>query len=184
MERNGESLFHVCAFALPLYWSLISVSLCTYSECLASVVQANADPSVINCLHNLSRRIATVLQHEERRCQYLTREAKLILALQDEVSAIADGEFGSLWSTGLLWLTASLCIVSLEGQLVILLCSEAIADNALSWLSSSREGQACCLLACRFDHMPVLFVDVGYADSTETLHLQGPLPHHNTTVRS
>lgn len=57
--------------------------------------QANADPSVINCLHNLSRRIATVLQHEERRCQYLTREAKLILALQDEVSAVADGECGS-----------------------------------------------------------------------------------------
>ena len=55
-------------------------------------LQANADPSVINCLHNLSRRIATVLQHEERRCQYLTREAKLILALQDEVSAMADGE--------------------------------------------------------------------------------------------
>ncbi|EPY85319.1 nitrogen permease regulator 3-like protein isoform 1 [Camelus ferus] len=56
--------------------------------------QANADPSVINCLHNLSRRIATVLQHEERRCQYLTREAKLILALQDEVSAMADANDG------------------------------------------------------------------------------------------
>lgn len=60
------------------------------SPCLPP--QANADPSVINCLHTLSRRIATVLQHEERRCQYLTREAKLILALQDEVSAMADGE--------------------------------------------------------------------------------------------
>ncbi|XP_035939418.1 GATOR1 complex protein NPRL3 isoform X3 [Halichoerus grypus] len=56
--------------------------------------QANADPSVINCLHTLSRRIATVLQHEERRCQYLTREAKLILALQDEVSAVADANDG------------------------------------------------------------------------------------------
>ncbi|XP_003354702.2 nitrogen permease regulator 3-like protein isoform X3 [Sus scrofa] len=56
--------------------------------------QANADPSVISCLHNLSRRIATVLQHEERRCQYLTREAKLILALQDEVSAMADAPDG------------------------------------------------------------------------------------------
>uniref|UniRef100_A0A8C9UTM3 GATOR complex protein NPRL3 n=1 Tax=Spermophilus dauricus TaxID=99837 RepID=A0A8C9UTM3_SPEDA len=56
--------------------------------------QANADPSVINCLHTLSRRIATVLQHEERRCQYLTREAKLILALQDEVSAVADANEG------------------------------------------------------------------------------------------
>ncbi|NXK22093.1 NPRL3 protein, partial [Arenaria interpres] len=53
-------------------------------------LRANADPSVINCLHNLSRRIAIVLQHEERRCQYLTREAKLILAIQDEVSAMSE----------------------------------------------------------------------------------------------
>ncbi|KFV81163.1 Nitrogen permease regulator 3-like, partial [Struthio camelus australis] len=53
-------------------------------------LRANADPSVINCLHNLSRRIAIVLQHEERRCQYLTREAKLILAIQDEVSAMQE----------------------------------------------------------------------------------------------
>ncbi|XP_047389396.1 GATOR complex protein NPRL3 isoform X2 [Sciurus carolinensis] len=59
-------------------------------------LRANADPSVINCLHTLSRRIATVLQHEERRCQYLTREAKLILALQDEVSAVADEELPGL----------------------------------------------------------------------------------------
>ncbi|XP_068100728.1 GATOR1 complex protein NPRL3 isoform X1 [Hyperolius riggenbachi] len=53
-------------------------------------LRANADPSVINCLHNLTRRIAIVLQHEERRCQYLTREAKLILAIQDEVSAMSE----------------------------------------------------------------------------------------------
>ncbi|NXK90072.1 NPRL3 protein, partial [Formicarius rufipectus] len=57
-------------------------------------LRANADPSVINCLHNLSRRIAIVLQHEERRCQYLTREAKLILAIQDEVSAMAEATEG------------------------------------------------------------------------------------------
>ncbi|XP_068823164.1 GATOR1 complex protein NPRL3 isoform X2 [Capricornis sumatraensis] len=57
-------------------------------------LRAHADPSVISCLHTLSRRIATVLQHEERRCQYLTREAKLILALQDEVSATADANDG------------------------------------------------------------------------------------------
>ncbi|KAB0401613.1 hypothetical protein E2I00_007271, partial [Balaenoptera physalus] len=40
----------------------------TIELAVASLLQANADPSVINCLHNLSRRIATVLQHEERRC--------------------------------------------------------------------------------------------------------------------
>ncbi|KFV69294.1 Nitrogen permease regulator 3-like, partial [Dryobates pubescens] len=57
-------------------------------------LRANADPSVISCLHNLSRRIAIVLQHEERRCQYLTREAKLILAIQDEVSAMSESTEG------------------------------------------------------------------------------------------
>ncbi|MBZ3886639.1 Nitrogen permease regulator 3-like protein [Sciurus carolinensis] len=57
-------------------------------------LRANDDPSVINCLHTLSRCIATVLQHEERHCQYLTRESKMILALQDEVSAVADANEG------------------------------------------------------------------------------------------
>ncbi|XP_061761042.1 GATOR complex protein NPRL3 isoform X1 [Nerophis ophidion] len=53
-------------------------------------LRANADPSVINCMHNLSRRIAIALQHEERRCQYLTREAKLMLAVQDEITTVTE----------------------------------------------------------------------------------------------
>ncbi|XP_033887677.2 GATOR complex protein NPRL3-like isoform X4 [Acipenser ruthenus] len=55
-------------------------------------LRANADPSVISCMHNLSRRIAIALQHEEHRCQYLTREAKLMLAIQDEVTTMAEGD--------------------------------------------------------------------------------------------
>uniref|UniRef100_A0A8C5EID1 GATOR complex protein NPRL3 n=1 Tax=Gouania willdenowi TaxID=441366 RepID=A0A8C5EID1_GOUWI len=54
------------------------------------IIQANADPSVISCMHNLSRRIAIALQHEERRCQYLTREAKLMLAVQDEITTMTE----------------------------------------------------------------------------------------------
>ncbi|XP_034449415.1 GATOR complex protein NPRL3 isoform X2 [Hippoglossus hippoglossus] len=53
-------------------------------------LRANADPSVISCMHNLSRRIAIALQHEERRCQYLTREAKLMLAVQDEITTTTE----------------------------------------------------------------------------------------------
>ncbi|XP_035384958.1 GATOR complex protein NPRL3 isoform X1 [Electrophorus electricus] len=53
-------------------------------------LRANAEPSVISCMHTLSRRVAVALQHEERRCQYLTREAKLMLAVQDEVTAAAE----------------------------------------------------------------------------------------------
>ncbi|XP_009298073.1 GATOR1 complex protein NPRL3 isoform X5 [Danio rerio] len=55
-------------------------------------LRANADASVISCMHNLSRRIAIALQHEERRCQYLTREAKLMLVMQDEVTTITDSD--------------------------------------------------------------------------------------------
>uniref|UniRef100_A0A8C5Q7T6 GATOR complex protein NPRL3 n=1 Tax=Leptobrachium leishanense TaxID=445787 RepID=A0A8C5Q7T6_9ANUR len=99
-------------------------------------LKANADPSIISCLHNLSRRIAIVLQHEERRCQYLTREAKLILAIQDEVSAMSESPqspfhhilpkcklardlkevYDSLCTTGLVrlhinnWLEVSFCL--------------------------------------------------------------------------
>ncbi|XP_028841466.1 GATOR1 complex protein NPRL3 isoform X2 [Denticeps clupeoides] len=53
-------------------------------------LKANADPSVISCMHNLSRRIAIALQHEELRCQYLTHEAKLMLAVQDEVTTMTE----------------------------------------------------------------------------------------------
>uniref|UniRef100_A0A3Q3X2V7 GATOR complex protein NPRL3 n=1 Tax=Mola mola TaxID=94237 RepID=A0A3Q3X2V7_MOLML len=52
--------------------------------------QANADQSVISCMHNLSRRIAIALQHEERRCQYLTKEAKLMLVVQDEITTMTE----------------------------------------------------------------------------------------------
>ncbi|XP_032442740.1 GATOR1 complex protein NPRL3 isoform X2 [Xiphophorus hellerii] len=53
-------------------------------------LRANAHPSVISCMHNLSRRIAIALQHEERRCQYLTREAKLMLSMQDEITTTTE----------------------------------------------------------------------------------------------
>lgn len=62
------------------------------APCLGCPLQANADPSVISCMHNLSRRIAIALQHEERRCQYLTREAKLMLAVQDEITTMTESE--------------------------------------------------------------------------------------------
>lgn len=61
--------------------------------------QANADPSVISCMHNLSRRIAIALQHEEHRCQYLTREAKLMLSVQDEITTMTDSEISAVYTT-------------------------------------------------------------------------------------
>lgn len=54
--------------------------------------QANAEPSLISSVHKLSQRVAVALQHEEHRCQYLTRQAKLMLAVQDEVPSITESE--------------------------------------------------------------------------------------------
>lgn len=107
---------------------IIGVHLLHLSQaCL--LPQANADPSVINCLHNLSRRIATVLQHEERRCQYLTREAKLILALQDEVSAVADGECGRRLSSPTA--QSRQCVqAGMEGAVLRVPCSSARTEQA------------------------------------------------------
>lgn len=68
-------------------WSKLKLTSSNYLT-----FQANADPSVISCMYNLSRRIAIALQHEERRCQYLTREAKLMLAVQDEITTMAERE--------------------------------------------------------------------------------------------
>lgn len=86
--ENGSGCPRVGAFFLQVIWPARPPSMDGFCFCF----QATADPSVISCLHNLSRRIAIVLQHEERRCQYLTREAKLILAIQDEVSAMSESE--------------------------------------------------------------------------------------------
>lgn len=80
---------------------------------------------------------------------------------------MADGKCCRLRIMGLVWLMASLGVVSLEDQLVTMLCFEAIADNAANWPSSFRDtieeilcaGKAGLLPGCRFDHMPVLFVD-------------------------
>uniref|UniRef100_UPI00358F6E28 GATOR1 complex protein NPRL3 isoform X2 n=1 Tax=Myxine glutinosa TaxID=7769 RepID=UPI00358F6E28 len=97
-------------------------------------LRAHADPSLIGYVHTLSRRLALALRREEWRCQYLTREAKVMLAAQDELGA-HDGEspfqdvlpksklardlkeiYDNLCSTGLVqlyinnWLEVSFCL--------------------------------------------------------------------------
>ncbi|GAB6027325.1 hypothetical protein CHUAL_001607 [Chamberlinius hualienensis] len=49
-------------------------------------LRAYASPSVVNCYHDFSRRLSAALRHEERRCFYLTKQAKIMLANHDEAS--------------------------------------------------------------------------------------------------
>lgn len=98
---------------------------------------------------------------------------------------MADGKCCRLRVTGLVWLMASLGVVSLEDQLVTMLCFEAIADNATNWPSSFRdnilkrsfvqERQAYCLVAglitCQFSL---------WTESTKNLSASTGLSHTTT----
>lgn len=54
------------------------------------VLQASVEPSVVHCYHDLSKRIAIALRHEEIRCRYLSSEREIILSVHDEMSAMPE----------------------------------------------------------------------------------------------
>ncbi|XP_043230876.1 GATOR complex protein NPRL3-like isoform X1 [Amphibalanus amphitrite] len=45
---------------------------------------AKANHSVVNCYHDLSRRVGIAVYHEEKRCRYITKQAKKMLAVHDD----------------------------------------------------------------------------------------------------
>ncbi|XP_074639104.1 GATOR1 complex protein NPRL3-like [Acropora palmata] len=54
------------------------------------VLQATVEPSVVDCYHDLSKRIAIALKHEEIRCGYLSSERETMLSIQDEIAAMPE----------------------------------------------------------------------------------------------
>lgn len=54
------------------------------------VLQASVEPSVVNCYHDLSKRIAIALKHEEIRCRYLSSEREAMLSVHDEMSTLPE----------------------------------------------------------------------------------------------
>lgn len=54
--------------------------------------QANVTSSVIQCYTDLVKQITVAIHHEEERCQYLSSQAKIMLAVHDEVAAMPEGE--------------------------------------------------------------------------------------------
>lgn len=50
------------------------------------LLQASASHAVVNCYHEVSRRLAAALWHEERRVAYLSREAKIMTSTQEDMS--------------------------------------------------------------------------------------------------
>lgn len=51
---------------------------------------AKADHSVVDCYHRLSQRLAIAVNHEQSRCQYLTRQSRDMLAIHEEIASLAE----------------------------------------------------------------------------------------------
>lgn len=49
--------------------------------------KASASHAVVDCYHEVSKRIAAALWHEERRVAYLSEEAKVMTSTQDDISS-------------------------------------------------------------------------------------------------
>ncbi|KAJ7340234.1 Nitrogen permease regulator-like 3 [Desmophyllum pertusum] len=54
------------------------------------VLQASVEPSVVHCYHDLSKRIAIALKHEEIRYRYLSSEREAMLSVHDEMSSMPE----------------------------------------------------------------------------------------------
>lgn len=50
-------------------------------------LHATASHSIVKCYYDLSKRLGVALRHEEKRCGYVTQEAKIMVTAHDEFSA-------------------------------------------------------------------------------------------------
>ncbi|XP_059175944.1 GATOR complex protein NPRL3-like [Physella acuta] len=59
------------------------------------VLRAGVSESVISCYQELTQQMAVAIAHEEKRCQYLTKEAKIMMSAFDEASVTGDDDMVS-----------------------------------------------------------------------------------------
>lgn len=59
-------------------------------------LQAQANNSVVKCYYDLSKRLGIALKHEERRCDYLSNEIKLMVSTHDEIATRTEEEVDTL----------------------------------------------------------------------------------------
>lgn len=53
-------------------------------------LKATINHDVVNCYHDLSKRLGIALRHEEYRCQFLSSQAKIMLAAHDEATQLPE----------------------------------------------------------------------------------------------
>ena len=53
--------------------------------------QSSVTSSIINCYHDLIKQLTVAIQYEEKRRLYLSQEAKIMLAVHDEIASLPEG---------------------------------------------------------------------------------------------
>uniref|UniRef100_K1Q0G7 GATOR complex protein NPRL3 n=1 Tax=Magallana gigas TaxID=29159 RepID=K1Q0G7_MAGGI len=74
------------------------------------VLRANVTSSVIQCYTDLVKQITVAIHHEEERCQYLSSQAKIMLAIHDEVAAMPEDSVESPYAAILQKCTLASCL--------------------------------------------------------------------------
>ncbi|XP_052686367.1 GATOR complex protein NPRL3-like [Crassostrea angulata] len=74
------------------------------------VLRANVTSSVIQCYTDLVKQITVAIHHEEERCQYLSSQAKIMLAVHDEVAAMPEDSVESPYAAILQKCTLASCL--------------------------------------------------------------------------
>uniref|UniRef100_A0A1B6E1R3 GATOR complex protein NPRL3 n=1 Tax=Clastoptera arizonana TaxID=38151 RepID=A0A1B6E1R3_9HEMI len=57
-------------------------------------LQAVANHSIVKCYYDLSKRLGVALRHEERRCNYVSEDVKIMIAAHDEIGARQEADNG------------------------------------------------------------------------------------------
>ena len=57
-----------------------------------SLLKAHVGPSIVACYQDLAKQVTVALKHEERRCQYLSTQAKIMTSVHDDIASLPEGK--------------------------------------------------------------------------------------------
>ena len=68
----------------------VTKSKCMY--CIFMIIQASHGPWIVSCYQDLAKQLNVALKHEEKRCQYLSTQAKIMAKEHEEVPSLPEGK--------------------------------------------------------------------------------------------
>ena len=67
--------------------------ICSFN--IAFDIKVCVSPSIVSCYQDLAKQITVALKHEERRCQYLSTQAKIMTTVQDDIVTLPEDSIES-----------------------------------------------------------------------------------------